>query len=66
MTAHQHHWAADRGQPIEYPDLEDYKWSSFIHATGHDDAGSDFELCDDDDCSYWPDAPDANEDQPRD
>jgi hypothetical protein len=56
------------GQTV-YPDLqelEDYKWASFIHAEGHDQAGSDYELCDDPECPYWPDALDPNEDQPLD
>lgn len=41
-------------EPVEMPDLEDYKWSSYIHAEAHDQAGTDYELCEDDDCPHWP------------
>jgi hypothetical protein len=64
QAQHTHSWAVDphRAGP---EGLEEYRWAAFIHAQGHDEAGSDFELCDGD-CSYWPDAHDPNEDQPYD
>lgn len=48
----------------EIPDIEEYKLAAYEHAEAHSDAGSDFELCDHDECPYWPDwwsVPDANE-----
>lgn len=41
-------------------EYEDYRLAAWLHAEGHDEVGSDPELCDDIDCPYRVDAHDAN------
>jgi hypothetical protein len=45
----------DMIEPIEYPDLDDYRLASWAHAESHYEAATDPECCDADDCPHWPD-----------
>jgi len=47
--------ATDPEEPPWYPDLDEYREASWQHAESHYNTGTDPELCDVDDCPYWPD-----------
>jgi hypothetical protein len=44
-------------------EYEDYWWASWLHAEGHEQAGSDPELCDLEDCPHSVVAHDLEEDE---